>query len=209
MTNLSGRLTESWSMARPMPGVRPGGRPTFLCGQESRQRNRPCKTAPSGFPAMLEAQGRAELTSLRSVQSGGAKSVLEARCARALGFCASRRFRRGTRRTAEQPTAKPGSSAPRGIWLAPFSTAEERKVLKPCAQRTSRTDSAQLSERSVAKRVLRGASRPEYRREPEAKRRAVRSGVVSLPTFLSTQESRSPAGANSPHGACQQTSAPK
>lgn len=29
----------------PMPGVRPGGRPSFLGGQERRQRNRPCRMA--------------------------------------------------------------------------------------------------------------------------------------------------------------------
>jgi len=167
--------------ASVVPGVRPGGRLTFLRAQESKQRKRPCKTAPAGCPAMLEAQGRAELAPLRSAQTGGAKSVLEACFARALGFCASRRFRRGT---PEQPktTAKPESRSPRGISLPPSEPAEERKVLRPCAQRTSLTDSAQLFERSVAKRVLRGASRPEYRREPrcEAKGRADRGRLLCL-----------------------------
>jgi hypothetical protein len=32
-------------LLRPMPGVRPGGRPSFLGGQERRQRNRPCRKA--------------------------------------------------------------------------------------------------------------------------------------------------------------------
>ena len=32
-------------LLRPVPGVRPGGRPTFLGAQESRQRNRPCRMA--------------------------------------------------------------------------------------------------------------------------------------------------------------------
>jgi hypothetical protein len=184
-------------LARSVPGFRPGGRPTFLCGQESRQRSRPCKTGPAGSPAMLEAQGRAELTSLRSVQTSGAKSVLEARFARALGFCASRRFRRGT---PERPktTAKPAGRLAPAVRVAPFSAAEERKVLKPRAQHASTSDSAQLFECSVAKRVLRGASRPEYRREPEAKRRAVRSGGAFCLLF-GGPKSRSPAGAKSRH----------
>ena len=180
-----------------MPGVRPGGRPTFLCAQESRQRKRPCKTAhpAGGFPAMLEAQGRAELASLRSAQTGGAKSVLEARCARALGFCASRRFRRGD---PEQPTAKPGSRLAPAVRYAPFSTAEQRKALRACAKRTSSSDSARLSERRVAKRVPRGPSRPEQRREPAALLRAVRSGGA-LCLLSGGPESRSPAGAKSRH----------
>jgi hypothetical protein len=180
---------------RPMPGVRPGGRPTFLCGQESRQRSRPCKTAPAGFPAMLEAQGRAELTSLRSVQTGGAKLVLEASFARALGFCASRRYRRGD---PKQPntTAKPESRLAPAVRYAPFSTAEQRKSLRPRAQHASRTDSAQLFDRSVAKGVLCGASSSEQRRAPEAKRRAVRSGGA-LCLLSGGPESRSPAGAKS------------
>jgi hypothetical protein len=128
-------------------------------------------------------------------------------------------------------TAKPDILPVRAVRVAPFSTAEERKDLKPYAQRTSRTDPAQLFERSVAKRVLRGASRPDVlsqdraqhlravrrltkdlphasgkaRREPAAQRRAVRLGGVSLPTFLSTQESRSPAGAKSRHHARRET----
>ena len=167
---------------------------------KSRQKALPCKTAPAGCPAMLEAQGRAELAPLRSAQTSGAKSVLEARCARALGFCASRRFRRGGPQTAQQPTAKPASRSQRGISLPPFEPAEERKALRPCAKRTSTTDSAQLSERSVAKRVLCGASRPEYRRAPRAQRGAGGSGAVSLVTFLGAQESDSPAGAKSPLG---------
>jgi hypothetical protein len=32
-------------LPRPLPGVRPGGRPSFLCEQERRQRNRPCYMA--------------------------------------------------------------------------------------------------------------------------------------------------------------------
>ena len=183
-----------------VPGVRPGGRPTFLCGQESRQRNRPCSVAPRCARGPLrcsQPKARAELTSLRSVQTA-ARSQSLMRAARAPWVAALLGSSKGEPRNS--PTAKPASRSQRGISLSPFSTAEERKVLRPCAQRTSTSDFARLSERSVAKRVPREASRPEYRRAPAAQRRAVRSGVVSLPTFLSTQESRSPAGANSPHG---------
>ncbi len=151
-----------------------------------------------GSPAMLKAQGRAELASLRSAQTGGAKSVLDARCARALGACASRLLQRGTPEQPQQPTAKPESRLSPAVRYGPFSTAEERKVLRPRAQHASRTDSAQLSDRSVAKGVLRGASRLEYRREPEAKRRAVRSGRA-LCLLSGGPESKSPAGAKSRH----------
>ena len=86
-------------------------------------------------------------------------------------------------------------------------TREERKVLKPRAQHASTSNSAQLFEQSVAARVLRGASRPEYRREPAASLRAVRSGGALC--LLSggpenrrfrRSQSRSPAWAKSRHG---------
>ena len=165
---------------------------------KSKQKALPCETGPAGCPAMLEAQGsrRTHFATLRS--DNRAKSVVEARFARALGFCASRRFRRGG---PEQPTANSQAREPFGgcISYAPFSPAEERKDLRPCAQRTSRTDSARLSERSVAKRVPGGASRLEYRRGPEAQRRAGRSGGA-LWLLSGGPESDSPAGAKSRHG---------
>ncbi len=155
----------------------------------------------AGFPAMLATQGSrgTRFATLRS--NSRAKSVDEARCARALGCCASRLLQRGTPEQPQQPTAKPKSPWPRRIGLAPLSTAEQRKALRARAQHASSTDSAQLFDRSVAEGVLRGPSRPEQRRAPAASLRAVRSGVASLPTFLSTQESRSPARANSGHHA--------
>lgn len=208
MTKLSGRLTESWSVARPSRDFVPAA-DLLSCarkkvGKESAPVPSPLRCA-KGSPAMLEAQGRAELTSLRSVQTSGAKSVLEARCARALGSCASRLLQRGTPKQPQQPSAKPKSPSPQRIGLAPLSTAEQHKDLRACAKRTSSTDSVRLSDRSVAEGVPHGPSRPEQHRAPAAVLRAVRSGVVSLPTFLSTQESRSPAGANSRHGRRHQT----
>jgi hypothetical protein len=164
---------------------------------KSKQKALPCETAPAGSPAMLEAQGRAELASLRSARTVVAKSVLEACCARALGFCASRRFRRGG---SEQPAAKPESRSVDVFRMPPFSPAEERKALRPRAQHASRTDSAQLFDRSVAKGVLRGASRTEHRREPrsEAQGRGGQGGAFCL--LFGGPKSRSPAGAKSRHG---------
>jgi hypothetical protein len=154
-----------------------------------------------GCPAMLETQGRAELASLRSAQTSGAKSVLEASFARALGSYASRLLQRGTPeqpKQPKQPTAKPDIRLAPAVRHAPFSTAEQHKASRPRAQRASSTDSAQLFEQSVAARVLRGASKPEQRRAPVAQRRAVRSGGA-LCLLSGGPESRSPAGANSRH----------
>jgi hypothetical protein len=180
---------------------------------KSRQKALPCKTAPAGSPAMLETRGSrgTHFATLRS--DNRAKSVDEACFARASGFCASRRFRRGG---PKQPntTAKPESRSHRGIPLTPFSPAEQQKALKPRAKRASRTDSARLFDRSAAKGVPRGASRPEQRREPEAQRRAGRSGGALW--LLSggpenrrfrRSQSDSTAGAKSPHGPRQNASA--
>jgi len=150
----------------------------------------------AGSPAMLGRRGPRKTPSATLRSNSCAESVDEVRCAHASPSCASRLLQGGV---PKQPTAKPDSRSQRGIRLPPFEPAEERKVLRPCAQRTLRTDSAQLFEQSVAARVLRGASRPEYRREPLATRGAGGSGALSLPTFLCAQESRSPAGANSRH----------
>ena len=182
-------------VAKPSRGFVPAADLLFA-PPKSRQKALPCKTGPAGCPAMLEAQGsrRTHFATLRS--NNCAKSELEASFARALGFCASRRFRRGGPETASSQTPKPFGGR---ISYAPFSPAEQRKALKPRAKLASRTDSAQLFDRSVAKGVLRGASRPEQRREPEAQRRAGRSGGA-LWLLSGGPESDSPAGAKSPHG---------
>ena len=154
---------------------------------ESRQRVAP-------VPSPRGSRGT-RFATLRS--DNRAKSVDEVRCAHAPGSCASRLLQGGVKEQPNSPIAKPGSRSHRGISLPPSEPAEERKGLRPRAQHASSTDSAQLSERRVAERVLRGASRPEYRRGPEAQRRAGGSGAVSLVTFLGAQESDSPAGAKS------------
>ncbi len=183
-------------VASVVRGFRPRGRVTSLDAQRSNQESRPGKTAPAGFPALLEQRGPhpTRCATLRS--NSGAESVLDASCARASPFCAARRFLRGSSSTANSQTRKP--SATRHLHL-PLVARRAAEGLEAFAKRTSRTDSVRLSERSVAKRVAHGASRPEQRRGPAAKRRAGGSGALSLPTFLCAQESRSPAGANSRH----------
>ena len=189
-------------LARPSREFAPAGDLLF----ERPKRRQKVAPAPSplfeGFPAMLGARGsrRTHFATLRS--NSCAKSVVDAGFARASGSCASRLLQRGVK---EQPTAKPHIPLSRAVRYAPFSTAEQRKVLRACAKRTSTSDFAQLSERSVAKRVLREPSRPEQRREPLAQRAAVRSGGA-LCLLSGGPESRSPAGAKSRHVSSHQGS---
>ena len=152
---------------------------------------------------MLATQGRAQLASfalLTTLRQRGAKSEVDARCARALGCCASRRFRRGDPKQPNSPNSRnsqqPNASAGwRRLFLqSPLEPAEQRKDLRARAQRASRTDSAQLFERSVAKRVLRGPSRPEQRREARAKRKAGRLGGRLFAYFLVAQKVGRPPG---------------
>jgi hypothetical protein len=167
-------------MHRPSREFAPAGDLLFA-PPKSRQKALPCKTGPAGFPAMLERRGLRRTRAATLCSDNCAKSVDEALFERASPFCASRRFRRGG---PEQPnkTAKPESRSPRGIPLTPFSPAEERKVLRPCAQRTSTTDSARLFEQSVAARVPGGASRLDVLRQDRAQQlRAVRRLPKDLP----------------------------
>jgi hypothetical protein len=163
-------------------------------------------TASGGCPAMLETRGPHETRAATLCSNSRAESEVEAR-KRAPQVPVLLGGLEGEPRNSQQPkpTAKPGSRSRRGISLPPFSLAEQSKVLRPRAQLASRTDSAQLFEQSVAARVLRGASRPWSAQGTDSQSESARrSGVVSLPTFLSTQESRSPAGANSRHRTSQQ-----
>jgi hypothetical protein len=107
-------------MQRTVPGFRPGGRLTFLCEQESKQRNRPCKTAPAGSPAMLERQGLRRTRAATLCSNNCAESVVEALFERASPFCASRRFRRGGPRPPNSQAQRPAGGC---ISLAPLSTA--------------------------------------------------------------------------------------
>jgi hypothetical protein len=193
----------------PGPAGSSPRRATYFLSDQKVGKESPLLRRPSlreGSPAMLGTRGsrRTHFATLRS--NNCAESVVDARFASASGSCASRLLQRGP---FEQPSSQrpnPQAGWRRLFRYAPFSTAEERKALRACAQRTSRTDSVRLSERSVAKRVPRGPSRPEYRREPLAQRAAVRSGgalclLSGGPENLRFRrsQSRSPAGANSRH----------
>ncbi len=150
-------------------------------------------------------EARAKLPPLRSGQTVARSQLLKRAKARASMPCDARRFRRGNPRqpAAELPTPNVSTHS-RGLFLhSPSEPAEERTALRPRAQHASRTDSAQLSDRSVAKGVLRGASRAAHRREPLALRGAGGSGAT-LCLLSGRPESRSPAGANSRHGPQQQ-----
>jgi hypothetical protein len=153
---------------------------------------------PFGCPAMLEGQGRAELTSLRSVQTSVASQFLKRASLAPWPSALLGGFEGGVSQTAEQPTAKPNSRLAWAVHHTPFEPAEERKTLRPRAQRASSTDFVRLSERRVAERVPHEASRSEYRKEPAAKRRAGGPGATFCLLFGRSKR-RSPAGANSRH----------
>ncbi len=171
---------------------------------KSKQKALPCETGPAGCPAMLEAQGsrRTHFATLRS--DNRAKSAVEARFARALGFCASRRFRRGGSQAANSRKPSPEFGWRMYFCMPPFSPAEQRKALRACAQRTSRTDSARLFDRSVAKGVPRGPSRTEQRRAPR-RGGAVRGELFAY--FLAAQKVSRPPGRNPGMGLTTNTTA--
>jgi hypothetical protein len=185
-------------MARPSREFAPAG--DLLFGPpKSRQKAPPAKPPLRGALRCSNAEARAELAPLRSAHTT-ARSQLTKRSSSAPRRSALLGGLDGAfPKQPQQPTAKPASRSPRGIPLTPFSTAEERKALRACAKRTSRTDSVRLFDRSKAEGVPHGPSRPEYRREPLAQRAAVRSGGA-LCLLSGGTESRSPAGAKSPHG---------
>ena len=161
---------------------------------KSRQKALPCKTGPAGSPVMLEPQGRAELTSLRSVQTSVASQFLK-RAAHAPWTPALLGGLEGE--APKQPNSQqPGPQAGwRRLFIHPPSEpAEERRALRPRAQHASSTDFAQLSERSGAERVLREALTTEHRRAArcEAKGRAVRGRLFAF--FLVAQKEGRPPG---------------
>jgi hypothetical protein len=96
-------------------------------------------------------------------------------------------------RNSQQPNS-PAASGGCSVFLhPPLSEAEERRALRPRAKHASSSDSAQLFDRSVAKGVLRGASRSEHRRAPAAKRRASDQGRL-FAYFLVAQKVGRPPG---------------
>ena len=182
-----------------LPGLAPAGDLLLWTPKEVGKKTAPTKppTLRVGALRCSNDEARAQLAPLCSAQTVARSQTLKRAAHAPRRSALLGGFEGGVPQTAQQPTAKPPSRSPRGISLPPFSTAEQRKTLRACAKRTSTSDSVRLSDRSVAKRVAHGPSRSEQRREPRATRGAVRSGALSLPTFLCAQESRSPAGANS------------
>jgi len=69
-------------MVGEMPGVRPGGRLTFLASpRKVSKRRRPCPMAPAGSAAVLAIQGRAQLvsfTAFTSLKQGARSQSLRA-----------------------------------------------------------------------------------------------------------------------------------
>jgi hypothetical protein len=176
----------------PMPSrdVAPAGDLLFA-PPKSRQKALPCETAPAGCPAMLESRGRAELTSLRSVQTSVASQFLK-RAAHAPRLSALLGGLEGEApQTANSQAQQPGGGC---ISIPPSEPAEKHRALSPRAKLASRTDSRRLSEQSVAARVRRAGSRTEHRRAPrcEAKGRAVRGRFLCLLSCAHKKVSRPP-----------------
>ena len=185
-----GLLRRACRLVAPCREFAPAGDLLFV-STKSRQKTTPAKPPLRG--SLRCSKPGAAPNSLRyaPLKQRGAKSVVEACCARAPGFCASRRFRRGG---PEQPNSQQPNAATlrsRLFLHSPLEPAEQHKALRARAQHASTTDSAQLSERSVAKRVLRGPSRPEQRREA---RRAGRIGGRLFAYFLVAQKVGRPPG---------------
>jgi hypothetical protein len=194
-------------MARPSREFAPAG--DLLFGPpKSRQKAPPAKPPLRGPLRCSDDEARPELAPLRSAQTT-VRSQLLKRASHAPRRPALLGGLEGeSRAQPNSPTAKPASRPSPAARYAPFSTAEQRKALRARAKRASRTDSVQLSEQSVAARVLRGPSKPEQLRAPATQRRAVRSGGA-LCLLSGGPESRSPAGAKSPHDSRHQAKGAK
>ena len=160
---------------------------------KSRQKALPCKTGPAGSPAMLETQGRAELTSLRSVQTSVASQFLKcaSRTPWASALLGGLEGEAPNSRTANSQARKPGGGC---ISISPSEPAEKRRALSPRAKLASTSDSRRLFEQSVAERVRRAGSRTEHRRAArcEAKGRAVRGRLLWLLSWAPKKVTRPP-----------------
>ena len=177
-------------LARPSREFAPAGDLLFV-STKSRQKATPAKPPLRGSLRCSQPRARAELASLRCAQTT-ARSQLLKRASLAPWVAALLGGLEGEAQ--KQPNSQQPNAPARWCRLfcqSPLEPAEQRKALRACAQRTSTTDSAQLSERSVAKRVLRGPSRPEQRR---AARRAGRIGGRLFAYFLVAQKVGRPPG---------------
>jgi hypothetical protein len=194
--------------ARPSREFVPAAESLSCADKKVNKETAPAKPALRAALRCSDDEARAELAPLRSAQTT-ARSQLTKRAAHAPGRPALLGGLEGeSRAQPNSPTAKPASRPSPAARYAPFSTAEQRKALRARAKRASRTDSVQLSEQSVAARVLRGPSKPEQLRAPATQRRAVRSGGA-LCLLSGGPESRSPAGAQSRHHSRRHTKGAK
>jgi hypothetical protein len=138
------------------------------------------------------------LRSLRSLRSDKRReSVLEASFARALGFCASRRFRRGAPKYPIPNTQQPAlAGCCIGLLAVSKLPLKSRRAAQPGearAQRASTTDSAQLfdhSERSERREFCAGL----VGRAAQGTRRAAFSGRFSCLLLWAPKEVGRPPG---------------
>ena len=164
-------------------------------GKKRPLQNRPC--AALRGPLRCSQPGGAP-NSLRYApfKQRGASQMLK-RAARAPRVAALLGGLEGETRNSQQPNSQRPNATFLRSWLfhhSPLESAEQRKALRACAQRTSTSDFARLFERSVAKRVPREPSRPEQRRAArcEAKGRTERGRLFAF--FLVAQKEGRPPG---------------
>ena len=189
------RLEQVALGARPSREFAPAG--DLLSGPpESRQRAAPAKPPTLRVGPLRCSQPGGAPNSLRyaPLKQRGASQLLK-RAARAPRVAALLGGLEGeAHKQPKQPTAKRHIPSVVAVPHSPLESAEQRKALRACAQRTSTSDFARLSERSVAKRVPREPSRPEQRRAArcEAKGRTERGRLFAF--FLVAQKEGRPPG---------------
>ena len=204
-----------WFLARPMPGVRPGGRPTFWATRKW-AKSRPRTARPSlarGVPCGAQnLRPRAKLPSLRFGLTVARSQSLKRACARGLKFLAllggTQRGSEGTARTSGLMRLALGFRL-LAVRLLGVSSSKPPSIT---GHRGARLGALQaLTRDACSSRAKRSefvaASMTEKHRVPSRLRMGGFAGAVSLLTFLGAQESESPAGANSRHGPRQSTSA--
>ena len=199
-------LRDAVFLARPSGEFAPAGDLLSCVDKKVGKETTPAKPPLRGSLRCSKPGARAKLPSLRSGQTV-ARSQMLMRAAHAPRSSALLGGLEGETQNSQQPSPKAGW---RRLFLhPPFEPAEERKALRPRAQRASSSDFAQLSERSVAKRVMREASRLEYRRAArcEAKGRAVRGRLFAF--FLVAQKEGRPPGRRPGMGLATKPKQPK
>ena len=164
---------------------------------KSRQKAPPCSGAPAlrfGVPCASRsprlAQNSLRYAPFRQLREVSPRSALRAR----LGTLRCSAPLRGHTEhpNSQQPNPKAGW---RRLFIhPPFSAAEQRKSLRACAQRTSRTDSVRLSDRSVAEEVPHGPSSSEQHRAARCEAKGRRGQGRLFAFFLVAQKEGRPPG---------------